>query len=111
MKLVYTPQAIEDIAAIKSYIELSLRNKSAAKNIAEAILQSCARLKDFPRLGFSVRERYGFESEDRILLCENYVVLYSLRQDRVAIDRVAIGRVIDARCDYARILWGKEEPK
>lgn len=106
MKLVYTPQAIEDIATIKNYIELSLHNKSAAKHIAEAILKSCARLKEFPRLGFSVQERYGFESEDRILLCENYVVLYSLRQDRVA-----IGRVIDARCDYARILWGNDETK
>lgn len=104
MKLVYAPQAIEDIAAIKGYIELSLRNKGAAKHIAGAILRSCARLKNFPRLGFSVQERYGFESEDRILLCENYVVLYSLRQDRVA-----IGRVIDARCDYARILWGGEQ--
>lgn len=103
MKLVYTPQAIEDIAAIKSYIELSLRNKSAAKHIAETILQSCARLKDFPRLGFSVRERYGFESEDRILLCEKYVIVYAVRGDTVA-----VGRVIDARCDYARILWHSE---
>ena len=104
MKLVYTPQAIEDIAAIKGYIELSLRNKSAANHIAEAILRSCARLKDFPRLGFSVQERYGFESEGRILLCEKYVILYAVREDTVA-----IGRVIDARCDYARILWGGEQ--
>lgn len=103
MKLIYTPQAIADISAIKSYIELTLRNKVAARHIAEAILQSCAKLKSFPHLGFSVKERYGIDSEERILLCGKYAVIYAVRQDAIA-----VGRIIDARTDYARVLWGSE---
>lgn len=99
MRLRYTPQAIHDINEIKAYISTSLRNETAAKRIASVILQGCTKLKTFPFLGFSVRDRYGIDSEDRILLCENYIAVYTVEENIIS-----VSRIIDGRQDYIRIL-------
>ena len=61
----------------------------------------CTKLKTFPFLGFSVRDRYGIDSEDRILLCENFIAVYTVEENIIS-----VGRIIDGRQDYIRILQG-----
>ena len=100
MKLRYTPEAISDLQSIKQYIKSTLRNPTAATRIAKMILDSCASLKSFPESGSSISALTGYETDIRMLICENYIALY-----RVDDDMVSVARIIHAKQDYMRILF------
>ena len=104
MKLNYTPEAISDIQEIRRYIKDTLRNPTAAARISKAILDACSSLKEFPKLGMSVKSKTGFETDLRILPCENWIAVYRIAPDS---DVVSIARIIDGRQDYMRILFGE----
>ena len=103
MRLNYTPEAISDLQNIKRYIQHTLRNPSAAARISKAILDTCSSLKTFPKLGVSVEGKTGFETDLRMLPCENWIAVCRIEPDS---DVVSIARVIDGRQDYMRILFG-----
>ena len=103
MRLNYTPEAISDIQNIKRYIQHTLRNPSAAVRISKAILDTCSSLKTFPKLGVSVEGKTGFETDLRMLPCENWIAIYRIEPDS---DVVSVARIIDGRQDYMRILFG-----
>ena len=100
MKLRYTPEAISDLQSIKQYIKSTLRNPTAATRIAKMILDSCASLKSFPESGSSISAMTGYETDLRMLVCENYIALY-----RIDDDIVSVARIIHAKQDYMRILF------
>lgn len=100
MKLRFTPQAIQDLSEIKGYISDALHNPGAANRITKMLMDNCSNLKQFPNAGISARTKLGLDTDDRVLLCEKYLVIYSATEDTVS-----IGRVIDGRQDYARILF------
>ena len=100
MRLRYTPEAIADLRAIKSYIAKNLRNPKAAARITGGILDSCARLKELPQLGMSLSAKLGMETELRYLLWENYLAFY-----RVEDDQIQVIRILDGRSDYLRVLF------
>ena len=103
MRLNYTPEAIADIKAIKRYIGHTLRNPTAAARISKAILDTCSSLKSFPKMGVSIEGKTGFETDLRMLPCENWIAVYRVEPDS---DMVSIARIIDGRQDYMRILFG-----
>ena len=103
MKLNYTPEAISDIREIKRYIGHTLRNPTATEHISKAILDACSSLKTFPKMGVSIEGRTGFETDLRMLVCENWIAIYRIESDS---DVVSIARIIDGRQDYMRILFG-----
>lgn len=104
MRLSYTPEAIADIQEIKYYIEKVLRNPTAADRISKVILDACSSLKAFPKLGASVEGRTGFETDLRMLTCENWIAIYRIEDGS---DTVFISRIIDGRQDYMRILFSE----
>ena len=104
MNVRYTPEAVSDLEAIQSYIRNRLRNPGAAKRITKAILTACGRLAQFPNAGMLFREKTGFESDLRVLFCENYLAVY-----RVEGQTVSVARILDARQDYCALLFGESK--
>lgn len=104
MKLNYTPEAISDIQEIRRYSKHTLRNPAAAARIAKAILDTCSSLKVFPEMGMSVKGKTGFETDLRMLLCENWIAVYRIEPDS---DVISAARILDSRQDYMRILFGQ----
>lgn len=102
MKLRYTPQAIADIQEIKRYIQSDLRNPQAAGRIAKSILDTCARLKQFPEIGVQIAEKTGFDTDLRMLVCGQYVALYRIDATD---NMVSVARVVHARQDYLHVLF------
>ncbi len=103
MKLKYTPEAISDLQEIKRYIKTTLHNPAAANRISKAILDTCSALKRFPEMGISVEAKTDFETDLRMLVCENQIALYRIDMDT---STVSIARIVNARQDYIRLLFG-----
>ena len=104
MKLEYTPEAISDLREIRRYIKRDLHNPKAAMRVSKAILDACSSLKAFPEMGMSVEAKTGFETDLRILFCESWAAVYCVDADS---DAVSVARIIDARQDYVRVLFGE----
>lgn len=104
MKLNYTPEAISDLQKIRHYIQNTLHNPTAARRISKMILAACSSLKTFPKMGISIESITGFEPDLRMLTCENWIALYRV-EDKSGM--ISVARIIDARLDYMRILFGK----
>ena len=105
MKLRYTPESLCDLQEIKRYIKSELHNPTAASRITKAILDGCAQLKQFPEMGVSIGAKTGYETDLRMLIVERYIALY-----RIETDNVSVGRIINARQDYIRILLREVTP-
>ena len=105
MKLRYTPEALCELQEIKRYIESELHNPIAANRITKAILDGCAQLKQFLEMGVSIQAKTGYETDLRMLAVESYIALY-----RIETEVVSVGRIINARQDYIRILFGEVTP-
>lgn len=101
MKLRYTPQAVRDLQEIKRYLNNEMHHSTAANRITKTILDSCARLKQFPEMGPSIAAKTGYETDLRMLVVESYLALY-----RIEAEAVSVGRIINVRQDYIRILFG-----
>ena len=106
MKLRYTPEALRDLQEIKRYIKSELHNPTAANRITKAILDGCSQLKQFPEMGVSIGAKTGYETDLRMLVVESYIALY-----RIETEVVSVGRIINARQDYIRILFGEVSPQ
>lgn len=100
-KLLYSPEALNDLEEIWAYVNNELKNPAAAQKIVSDTLDTIDKLRDFAEIGpplFSITE---FESDYRLLVCGKYVTFYRVNGDDVHIDRVLYGRR-----DYMRILFG-----
>ena len=102
MKLRYTPESLCDLQEIKRYIKSELHNPTAASRITKAILNGCAQ---FPEMGVSIGAKTGYETDLRMLIVESYIALY-----RIETENVSVGRIINARQDYIRILLREVTP-
>lgn len=100
MKLVYSPEAIDDIQQTKQYIGKVLKNRKAAQRVANMILRSCKQLKSFPNSGNDLSAKIDCTADLRYIICENWLVFYQINGDEVQIIRV-----LDGRTDYVRILF------
>lgn len=101
-KVFLSPEASRDLAQIKQYIALELKNPAAAGRIVAAILKELRTLERFPAQGPSVEALTGFPSELRLLLCGKHIALYKVENDTVF-----VARIIDPRQDYLRLLFGE----
>ena len=95
MKLRYTPESLCDLQEIKRYIKSELHNPTAANRIT----------KQFPEMGVFIGAKTGYETDLRMLVVESYIALY-----RIETENVSVGRIINARQDYIRILLGEVTP-
>lgn len=78
MKIVWTEQAVSDLAEIEDYIALD--KPQAARRVAAHLASSVEHLAEFPHLG-----RPGRRFETRELIIPPYVITYRLRPGRLEI--------------------------
>ena len=78
-KIFLSPEAVRDLTPLKQYISFELKNRSAANRII------------------------GFQTDLRMLVSGKHIALY-----RVEGKTVFVSRVLDARQDYLRVLFGDD---
>lgn len=92
MNIQYTPEAIEDLARLREFIEV--KNPLAAKRIAANILAGIERLKLFPKIGLVV-QRATDPDKVRDLYVANYTVRYLVGENIIYILRIWHGKEIE----------------
>jgi toxin ParE1/3/4 len=98
--LVFTPDAIEDLAEIKDYISLVLKNPVSANKIVNGLLDEIERLSESPKLGVNFVSKVGFPTDLRYLVVEKYIVVYRNEEDVVRVVHVFYGKR-----NYLKILF------
>lgn len=102
MKLVYSPQARNDIKGIKDYISKELANPIASDRIVKSILKSCSDLKDYPEMGAELKNKFDVDLDYRYLVTSNYIAFY-----RIDNGTVKVIRILDGRTNYMKYLFEK----
>jgi addiction module RelE/StbE family toxin len=85
MKIVFTPESIEDLSRLREFIEH--KNPDAAKRIANFLVDGISKLKRFPYLGVEVGSAPNPELL-RDLILGNYVVRYLILDKTINILRM-----------------------
>lgn len=97
----FSKEAQNDLAEIKTYIEEELLNPSAAIATVSKILKSLHILQTFSHIGTPLSSITEIESDYRFIVSGNYMSFYHVYGTEVYIDRI-----LYARRDYMRILFG-----
>lgn len=79
-KIIFSPQAIADLAAAVRFIALD--NPEAAVRVGEALIDRAAILADFPLIGSAYPKRPGV----RKLVSRPYLIFYRFRETENAVD-------------------------
>ena len=98
--VLFSPEALNDLEEIKSYIQDDLENDIAAANTLKKIFDRILELESFPKMGALQNSVTNTDNSYRYLLCNNYTAFYRIEKDSVYIVRVLYGRR-----DYLRILF------
>lgn len=84
MKIVYTPESVEDLKRLREFI--AVKNPNAASRIAKALRTGIKKLKTFSNLGIEVKEDESKMIRDLIL--GNYIVRYLRVRESIYILRI-----------------------
>jgi len=85
MKIVYTPEAIEDLTRLREFIEV--KNPLAAKKVATSLVEGIKKLKRFPQIGVEVSQAPNPELV-RDLILGDYIVRYLILDKTINILRL-----------------------
>ena len=99
-KIELSPQAIEDLKDIKTYIEEELQNEIAAKNTVRKIIETYEDLAKHPNAGIPVQRYVSFPTDYKFVLANNYSVFY-----RTEDNTVKIIRILYSRMDFLNVLF------
>ena len=94
-------EAQRDLAEIKIYIEKELLNPSAALAPVSNITKNLRILREYANAGTPLSSIADVESDYRFLVSGNYLSFYRTYGNEVYVDRI-----LYARRDYMRILFG-----
>ena len=94
-------EAQNDLLEIKAYIEEDLLNPSAALATVSRITKSLRILQNHAQAGDLLSSIADIESDYRFIVSGNYISFYRAYGREVYIDRI-----LYARRDYMRILFG-----
>ena len=103
-KVFISPEAARDLSQIKQYISTELKNRSAANRIVGSILKDLRELGRYPEQGPSIEALTGFQTGLQMLSCGKQIALYKIEKEAVF-----VARIIDARQDYLRVLFGDDD--
>lgn len=103
-KIVLSPEARNDLAEIREYIEQELESPDAALQTIAGITKRLHELEKHGKLGAKLSSVTEVESEYRFLVCGNYRTFYRYEEDMVYVDRILYGRR-----DYMRVLFSDDE--
>ena len=102
-ELKITPEVARDLAEIKRYIAVELKNRAAAERVVRNIMNDLRILTEYAEAGMSLEAKTGYPSDLRMLASEKHIVFY-----RISGNTVYIARIISGRQDYLRILFGED---
>lgn len=94
-------EAQNDLIKIKAYIEEDLLNPSAALSTVSRITKSLRILQTHAQAGAPLSSIVNIENNYRFITSGNYISFYRAYGSEVYIDRI-----LYARRDYMRILFG-----
>ena len=94
-------EAQNDLIEIKAYIEEELLNPSVALAIVSRITKSLRILQTYAQAGAPLSSIAEIESDYRFIVSGNYISFYRAYGSEVYVDRI-----LYARRDYMRILFG-----
>ena len=100
-KLEYLPIARADMVEIARYISQDLCNPSAAKKLADEMINAAERLTNFPYVYPLHHTFKPLKNEYRKLIIKNYIMFYWVDENE---KKVVIARVIYYRRDYEKLL-------
>ena len=99
-------EAQNDLIEIKKYIEEELLNPSAALATVSKITKSLRILQTYAQTGTPLSSIADIESDYRFIVSGNYISFYRAYGNDVYIDRI-----LYARRNYMRILFGDNDSK
>lgn len=94
-------EAQNDLLEIKAYIEEDLLNPSAALATVSRVTKSLRILQNHAQAGAPLSPIADMEGDYRFIVSGNYISFYRAHGSEVFIDRI-----LYARRDYMRILFG-----
>ena len=94
-------EAQDDLIGIKAYIEEELFNPSAAIAAVAKITKSLRILRTYAKAGAPLSSVAGIDSDYRFIVSGNYISFYRVYGEEIYVDRI-----LYARRDYMRILFG-----
>ena len=101
-RILYSPEAKQDLNEIWEYISEEMANPDAAANMADSIMDTIDSLHAFPERGAPLSSVTETESSYRFVLAENYMAFYRVQEDTVYVDRIFY-----QRREYLRVLFGE----
>lgn len=101
-KILFSPEAKNDMEQIRDYIFDQLDNKTAATRTVYKIVKSISMLEDMPEIGTLLSARIDVDCDYRYLVSENYNIFY-----RIEDETVRIIRILNARRNFMSILFGQ----
>lgn len=99
-------EAQNDLMEIKAYIEDELSNPSAALATVSKITKSLRILKTHAQAGAPLSSVTDVDSDYRFIVSGNYISFYRVCEREVYVDRI-----LYARRDYLRVLFGDGSEK
>lgn len=100
-KIHYAAESRRDLDEIWDYIAYNLQNVSAAERIVNRIMNDVNHLENHAEMGALLSSIVNVESDYRFLVTGNYLSFY-----RVSGNDVYVDRILYARRDYLRVLFG-----
>lgn len=91
-KLLLSPEAIQDLEEIRDYITEELQNPEAALKTIGDITKRLRRLQIHSQLGAGISSIVEIETDERFLVCGNYLAFYHLSPKEVYVDRIVYNK-------------------
>ena len=98
-KIMYSPEALEDLKKIKASIIENFEDEEVAVRSLRKLMDMIDVLTDFPYRGKEVRKLLGINNDYRCLFCSPDYVFY-----RVEEEYIRIVAVVNEKQDFIRIL-------
>ena len=103
-KIHISPEAADDLRAIKEYIAIELENPEAAVNTVSKITKAIRNLAKFPGIGVLLSSKVSIHTDYRFIVIGSYMAFYRFGREDVHVIRVLYGKR-----DYMKILYGDIE--
>lgn len=99
--LEFLPPAMRDMVEIARYIAVELKNRIAANNTADELVEAAENIPGFPYANPAYIPIRPLKHEYRKLIVKNYIMLYRVDEARKL---VTVSRVVFTRRDYDKAL-------
>lgn len=95
---------MDDLDDLVDYISNELGSPASAERLFESILEKAHLFADFPGAAAVLRTPSGISTGYRYMICENWMVFFSLEEQRALVVRILYGK-----SNYMKTLFGEME--